>query len=215
MLLTVPVFAVDYPKVEVFGGYSLIRADLKDLEDVEFYEGAEVYIPEYDVYGYISNVETSKLLEKGFIGSFTYNITSAIGIEAAFRYNSGDVINFDMTIPGEGSGSAAVKLRGIAFGAGPKFTFRNDSILTPFAHALVGFDDMKMDIHASAAGVSAEEEFDSHTGFGLTLGGGLDLEVSDNVALRVVQADYYMSRHFEETQNNFVFSFGVVFGFGE
>lgn len=214
VLFAVPVFAQDFPKVEVFGGYSLIRADLA-VEDAEFFEGAEVYVPEYDVYGYISNVESSKLLKEGFIGSFTYNITNAVGIETAFRYNSGDVINFDVTVPGEGSASAAIKLKDIAFGAGPKFTFRNSSSVTPFAHALVGFDNAKLDIRASALGTSVNQEYDSHTGFGLTLGGGLDLNVHDNVAIRLVQADYYMSRHYEETQNNFVFSFGVVFGFGK
>lgn len=214
LLAAAPVFAQDYPTVEVFGGYSLLRADFP-VSDVEILEGSSIYIPGLDVYADISNIETSKLLKEGFGGSFTYNITKSVGVETSFRYNSGDVINFDVTVPGEVSGSASIKLRDIAFGAGPKFSFRSGSPLTPFAHALVGFDDFKLDVHASAVNVSAEEAVDSHTGFGLTLGGGLDVNVHDNIAIRLVQADYYMSRHYEETQNNFGFSFGVVFCFGK
>ena len=212
VLLAVPVFAQDFPKVEVFGGYSLMRADVP-IEDLEISEG-DIYIPELGDFATISNLDTSKFLKKGFTGSFTYNITSAVGIEANFRYVKDDIVNFDLTYQGQ-TVSAGIKLRDIALGAGPKFTYRNSSPLTPFAHALVGFDDVKLNASASFAGNSIDEEVDSHTGFGLTLGGGLDVSISEIITIRLIQADYYMSNHFEDTQNNFLLSFGVVFGLGK
>ena len=64
VLLAVPVFAQDFPKVEVFGGYSMIRADI-DVGGADFQEGSSLYIPECDVYATISNIEASQLLIKG------------------------------------------------------------------------------------------------------------------------------------------------------
>jgi hypothetical protein len=59
---------------------------------------------------------------------------------------------------------------------GPRITVRRDNV-TPFVHALFGAN------RASALGVSS-------TNLALGIGGGLDLNVSDRVALRVPQFDW-------------------------
>lgn len=43
------------------------------------------------------------------------------------------------------------------------------------------------------------------------LGGGLDIKLSDNVALRVVQADYLQTRAFDTVQHNFRLGAGIRF----
>jgi opacity protein-like surface antigen len=205
--------ADEFPKVEVFAGYSLLRADT-GLDGAEDLEGFSEVLPDIGEVT-ISNVETSKLLKKGFAASFTYNATSILGIEAAFRYNTGDVMNFDLDFDEGPIAAAALKLSDFSFGVGPKFTFRNSSPVTPFAHVLFGIDKMTMDIEASAEGESEEVELLKDTGYGITLGGGIDVKVNNNFAIRLIQADYYMTRHDETTQNNIALSFGVVFGFGQ
>lgn len=200
--------AQDFPRFEVFGGYSILKSDT-GIDEAEGFEGE---IPIFDDVA-ISNIETSNWQKAGFAASFTYNATAMFGIEAAFRYNSGNVLKMDVTVE-EVTVPAEAKLKDFSFGAGPKFTFRNSSAVTPFAHVLIGFDNMKVDVSASSMGESMEMEALSETGFGLTLGGGVDVRVNDNFAVRVVQADYYMTNHMDDTQNNFVLSFGAVFGFG-
>jgi hypothetical protein len=77
---------------------------------------------------------------------------------------------------------------------GPRFTYRRGPV-TPFAHILAG---------GSFGG-------DDSVGT-LVAGGGLDVRVSERVAIRVVQADYFATT---ERPNNGRFSFGLVFRFGE
>lgn len=203
--------AQDFPRFEVFGGYSILKSDT-GLDQLEGFEGGEIEIPGFPVDATISNIDASNWQNKGFAASFTYNATGMFGIEAAFRYNTGNVLKMDVTVETV-TVPTEVKLKDFAFGAGPKFTFRNSSPLTPFGHVLIGFDKMKIDVSASAEGQSMEAEALSETGLGVTLGGGVDVKVNDNFAVRIVQADYYMTGHMDDTQNNFILSFGAVFGF--
>jgi opacity protein-like surface antigen len=206
--------AADFPKVEIFGGYSLWRSADNSLDDASTLEGSIFEIPDFGD-ATISNIKTSKLLKKGINASFTYNAASKFGIEAAFRYNTDQVINFDLDAGEFGTASVALKVKDLAFGVGPKFTFRNSSPVTPFAHILIGLDKMKFSALASAEGQSDEADIMSDTGLGVTLGGGIDIKVSKKIAIRLIQADYYMTRHFEDTQKYIALSFGVVFGFGK
>ena len=49
----------------------------------------------------------------------------------------------------------------------------------------------------------------------MALGGGLDVNVNDRFAIRVVQAEYLRTRFFNETQNKGRIAFGLVFRFGK
>ena len=214
MILCISTLAIaqDFPKVEVFGGYSLLKSDT-GVDTAEGLGGIDIPIPGLEGAN-ISNLNASNWQKKGFAASFTYNATSVFGIEGLVRYNTGNVLDLDVTVQGV-TVPLEAKLKDLAVAAGPKFTFRNDSPVTPFAHALIGVDRMKIDVSASALGQSMAVEALSDNSFGLTLGGGIDVKVNDNFAIRLVQADYYMTRHFEDTQNNFALSFGVVLKFGK
>ena len=211
-LFCVPAFAQDFPKAEIFGGYSILKSDT-GLDQTEELSGSDFEIPGFSD-ATVSNLDAKNWQLQGFDTSFTYNATAVFGVEASFRYNRGDVLCMDVTVD-DVTVPIEAKLKDIAFGVGPKFTFRNDSPVTPFGHVLIGFDNMKIDVSGSSDGQSISVEALSDTGLGVTLGGGLDVKVNDNFAIRIVQADYYMTRHMDETQNNFALSFGVVFGFGD
>ena len=87
---------------------------------------------------------------------------------------------------------------------GPTISSNKSEHFKPFAHALFGVS------HASAsfAGSGA-----SDNSFGMALGGGVDAGVTKNIALRLIQADYLMTRFGSATQNNARISTGVVFRF--
>lgn len=231
--------AQDFPRVEIFGGYSLQRsglpsediwaseADLAELVDIIQDEGVD------------GSFDTSKFLKKGFQGSVTFNVNKFFGIETSVRYNSGDIISLDMDYSGEGSFNASIKgkLTDFAFLAGPRFACRKNKTITPFAHVLFGLDrakisasteisgdadlydsfinylDYEYDISLPTSDDDFEEETD--TGFGMVLGGGIDLNVSSYMAIRLIQADYFMSKHGDSTMNNVDLSFGAVFFLGK
>jgi len=83
---------------------------------------------------------------------------------------------------------------------GPVIAARQSERVTPFVHALFG------GAHASN-GVS-------FNGFSMALGGGLDVKVNNNVAVRFVQADWLLTRFEGITdKKNVRVSTGIVFRF--
>jgi len=83
---------------------------------------------------------------------------------------------------------------------GPVFSLRKVKRVTPFAHVL--------------AGGSTFRDGESTTGFSMALGGGVDLNLNDHLAVRVVQADWYPFRFGPDwVKENMRVSTGVVFRF--
>lgn len=97
-----------------------------------------------------------------------------------------------------------VSLNTFTFLVGPRFTANRKGRVSPFAQVLVGGAHMT----ASIAGLS-----NSTTPFAIGAGGGVDLRVSRNVALRP-QIDYLALRSGGQTLNSLRGSFSVVFRFG-
>ncbi len=125
-----------------------------------------------------------------------------------------------LTFPGGAPSEDRYVNQGSAFTylAGPRFSYRKFDRVTPFAQALFG------GIHASdiaITGCTVNCTFlPSENAFALTAGGGLDIKISHHIALRVVQAEYLMTR-FENRntasnsiQNDIRLSSGLVFRFG-
>lgn len=84
---------------------------------------------------------------------------------------------------------------------GPRFRLHRGRA-SLFAHALFGVGGLT----ANAGGVSATEN-----AFATALGTGVDVRVAPRLAVRVIQADYVLSRLAGNTQNNLRFSTGLVF----
>jgi hypothetical protein len=93
---------------------------------------------------------------------------------------------------------------------GPRIVLGQSSRITPFAQVLLGGGRL----NASSGSVNAGEN-----GFAMAVGGGLDVPVHRHFAVRIVQAEYLMTRFdrvtgASATQNNVRISAGVVIRFG-
>jgi opacity protein-like surface antigen len=102
--------------------------------------------------------------------------------------------------------------------AGPQLTWRRNSRITPFAHALFG-----------ATRLNAFVGTDSlvETNFSMALGGGVDFWATKHFSVRAGQFDYYMTRFpnvdfstgtgiaSPDRQNSWRFSSGLLFRFGK
>ena len=98
-----------------------------------------------------------------------------------------------------------------SFVAGPRYTSHAFGRLQPFAQVLIG------GAHASGGLSPGSSGLGSSTGFAAIAGGGLEFKLSERVALRAIEADYYYTRFNNGTndhQNNLRIGAGLLFRFG-
>ncbi len=89
---------------------------------------------------------------------------------------------------------------------GPKITYRSHGTITPYAQALFGGARAS----ASVSGVGST----SDNAFAMTLGGGVDVKWTEHVAVRVIQAEYLLTRFGSASQHNARIQAGIVFRWG-
>jgi opacity protein-like surface antigen len=87
---------------------------------------------------------------------------------------------------------------------GPRVSF--PAKVRPFAHALFG-------VARGNAGLFGST--DSESAFGMALGGGIDVEASRHVSIRLIQGDYLLNRFLDRNRNNWRLAAGLVFRFGK
>src|SRR3954470_7119643 len=126
----------------------------------------------------------------GWTGAFTGNVNNWLGI-------TGD-------ISGAYNSNLGASLHTYNFLFGPTVSFSRTEKVKPFVHALFGVS------HAGAGffGLSA-----TGNSFATALGGGADVRVNKNVSIRMIQADYFLTRFGGESQNNARISTGLVLRF--
>jgi opacity protein-like surface antigen len=127
----------------------------------------------------------------GFNSSFTYNFNRILGATGEVGGNFGN------------SSASGAKADQFFFLFGPKFAYRGNSRVTPFAHVLPGV--VKQNVEFGSRDTST-------TQFALATGGGIDINVTDRISVRGAQADYIMTR-LGGIQNNVRVSTGFVFKF--
>lgn len=173
MLLSLCVIAnaQDAPKVEIFGGYSYLRAD--DADELDLH---------------------------GWNASAAVNFKKCAGIVADFSGHYDDI---------RVSPTVKVDLNSHLFLIGPRFTYRNHKVLSPFGHVLVGAARSRAKTSTPIGNVEVTD-----TAFALAAGGGLDIVVHPRVALRLFQADYILTRFDDDSQHNFRVSTGLVLRLG-
>ena len=180
-----------YPRTEWFMGYSYLRA-----------------VPEL--------AEGNRLVDlNGGSTSLAFNFNRYFGIV-------GDVGGFNDTrllLTGGGVSENDQIDKGTAFTylGGPRLSFRTDRV-TPFVQVLAG------GIYASEITLSGCTGnctlLPSASAFAMTAGGGLDIRIHRHLALRLIQAEYMMTRFNDlntgssATQNDMRLSTGLVFRFG-
>ena len=240
----------DYPRFDFFAGYSLLRTSEYDNIDRERTRLANSLSQSVG-----SNRATfpkkSSFLEKGFAMTLTYNHTSTLGLDVSLRYDSGSILNASGTVmrsnlPEEIYFDAGYNRTRVAFLVGPRFTFRSDeSRLTPFLYGLVGLSHDRLsgtyDLRSTYDDYWWEEDnfydclddvcsdnsvsIKNHNSFGVALGGGFDISINDNWAIRAIQVDYFLASHPKYLGNadnisnkrydNLNLSIGVVYRFGK
>jgi hypothetical protein len=126
------------------------------------------------------------------------------GWTGAVTGNVNNWLGFTGDISGAYKSELGASLHTYNFLVGPTLSYNQTEKVKPFVHALFGVS------HATAgfAGLSA-----SNNGFATALGGGIDVRVNKSVSVRMVQADYFMTRFSGATQNNARISMGLVFKF--
>lgn len=226
-LLSCVAVAQDFPKVEIFGGYSLMKLGGDDVNGLFDYweEGNEQ--PG-------TSVSTSKWLKKGFMASAAFNTSEYFGIEANVQYNAGEVAEFNtvQNVEGEMEVGGKADASDFSFMAGPRFALRKNEAVTPFAHFLLGINRVSMDGTISSCSWNGEdcpsgfEEMmleeahmldGSDTGFGFMLGGGVDVNLGDSVAVRLIEIDYKKAYHElggpEDDEDFSMSNISLAFGF--
>ncbi len=122
---------------------------------------------------------------------------NANGWEAALTGNFTE--NFGITADFSGHYARGAHIYTYVFG--PQIAARVDK-LKPFGHVLLG-------------GNSIGDGGSSDTSYALLLGGGLDVDFVQPISIRLGQADYVRTHHFDRGQNDFRFSIGIVVHLGE
>lgn len=162
--------------------------------------------PKVEIFGGYSYLRTDDDLStdqdlNGWNASFTTNISRWFGVTADFSGHYGNIpvttgVNADFNTH--------------LFTVGPRFAYRNFERVTPFGHVLFGAVRQDADFLTSTGRVS----FNDST-FAMVVGGGVDLKITDNIAFRLFQTDYVLTRFNDDNQSNFRASTGVVIKLGE
>jgi len=106
-------------------------------------------------------------------------------------------------VTGLGSGTSA---HAVNYLFGPKLSYRSHGRLTPYAQVLFGGQHFT----GSVSGVGSS----SDNSFAMTFGGGADYELTNHVAIRLIQAEYLYTKFGGTHQNNARISAGVVYRWG-
>jgi opacity protein-like surface antigen len=167
----------EYPKVEVFVGYSALgEAGSRGIS-----------------FGPNASVGANYSAEPGFETSIIGNFRKRFGIKADFsaHFNnesgSGPITSCTPACT-TATQNFQLKTRVYNFLAGPEFKARNSTRFTPFAHVLGGV------AHTSATFTTPGPTFNlllkkSDNSFAMALGGGLDIRASKRVSFRALM-DY-------------------------
>ena len=162
LFLSIPSFAQEvlYPKAEVFGGFSISSSSISSTDPTT---------------GLSTSLRESFM---GWQGSVNGNLTHHLAIVGDFG--------------GQYKTVAGIPMNSYQFLFGPRIVFRAPRI-TPFVHAMFG--GVKEGVGSFSftdplSGTSITIPGASSTGLGLAMGGGLDVNLNDRLAVRVPQFDW-------------------------
>jgi opacity protein-like surface antigen len=202
MLLALPILtqAQELPRSEIFGGYSYMRLDTGNA-------GGDQDL-------------------NGFSTSYTYNFNSFLGATAEF---SGAFAN-NVAVTSTTATTTIQDINNYFFLFGPKFTFRGNERITPFAHVLLGVvtQDFQQASNNTTT-LTSSSVLNNNTQFAMAVGGGIDISLTERLSIRGAQVDYVMTRlpgngtatglstssSGSTVQNNLRASAGIVLKLGE
>jgi opacity protein-like surface antigen len=177
------------PRVEISGGYQLLRLNFSQVPGIA---DATPISP--------------NLTMNGVNASFAGNFARHVGIISEFsQVSKSETFN---VLGSPIAGGVDVKFRVLTLLFGPRVTLHRGKV-EPFVHALFG--GARASAESAVLGLSQE---DAAYAFAYALGGGLDVKVHKNLAIRFGQVDYLGARAGGRGLNNFRYSVGVVIRLG-
>jgi hypothetical protein len=180
----------DYPKVELYGGYSHARVESNAGTNTFSFGGpattVEPCAPEGEPF-FHTDFRRFFCERRGFDGfdaSVTFNLSRHVGLKADVtgHYKS------ETFVDGDETNAVRERLHQFLFGVQFKENSRG-ARLKPFAHALAGAARYSDRNHETAPGLDFVVR-DTLTSFALKLGGGLDLRAGRRVDVRLFELDY-------------------------
>ena len=189
-------FAQDYSSWEFFIGYAHERAN--NGADRLDRRGQAI-----NINGTTSRVDfaSKRLAFHGGTGEIVANVHRNVGLVANF---SATFANTEFVDSLTGRRFNARLSRLLLLG-GPRFNWRNDSPLIPYAHALFGAARYKADFRDDDFTCPDTDE----TAFAMALGAGLDIRASDRIDVRPIQVDYIPIFFDNRREDGLRFSAGV------
>jgi opacity protein-like surface antigen len=158
--------------------------------------------------------EIDETFVKGWYADFAGNVTSFLGL--VFEIG-GDYKSLDESFTFQGvTATAQADLSIHQFMGGARFNVRPNPTVTPFGQILVGAVRGSAQVSGSVTQggevVFSQSDALSSTNVGLQIGGGMDLQITDAVGIRV-GGDYLRIFAEDEGINAFRFAIGAVFPF--
>lgn len=168
--------------VEVFGGYSYLQDNL-----------SSTYSPFY----FPLTPFGSDFALNGWQASITEKATDWFGLVQEFGgyYGTKNLLGADN------------RFSTFSILSGPRFYYPGFKVITPFVHALFGYDQTEVKLEGSSFKASSGS-------YAMAFGGGMDVGASKGLAIRLFQFDYYRPQSFGRSQNDWRLSAGFVFKFG-
>lgn len=148
-------------------------------------------------YAYASTELITRRNTHGFGVSFAGNLSENWGFVAETSGHYGKEV-FNIPIIGD----VDVNFNKYLFLFGPRYSKRGRAA-TAFGHVLVGGARAKL------------EDQDGGTGLAVAVGGGVDVNVSKNIAVRVFQVDYVPERSLGDWTQTFRAQIGIVLKLGQ
>ena len=173
LIFTNAAVAQDYKKWEFFGGYSALTFDnLGDDTDNPA----------------VNDLLSEKNTLRGFELAITRNFHKYVGAKFDYSLHLRED-NFTRTL---GNGTVDTTVQNFLGGIQIKNNMEDGPRFKPFAHALFGVANQKIDVDSpQLPALFGINDFSvNETSFAMAFGGGLDIKLNNRFDLRVVQVDW-------------------------
>jgi hypothetical protein len=207
--------AQDYPKAEIFGGYSYLHLDTNGASSSSLNEICNTVA--------VGNCPFTFQIHPGFSGwsaAGQFNFNPWLGAVADFSGHYGTLITAKLTSASfQGINFVDFSLpkqSNYDFLFGPVFSYRRPKYKA-FAHALLGDERISFESVQLPLNLGTVPAPSSHNYFVFSLGGGVDVKLNRRFLVRAGEFDYQrVTSSFggKNYQNNFRFSAGIVVLFG-
>ncbi|MBI4460332.1 MAG: hypothetical protein HY648_09785 [Acidobacteria bacterium] len=167
-------------------------------------------VPGTEVYMGYSFLRTADISHHGWNLTFGPNLNRNLGIMAEFSGHYGSRTD---TL----SAGADLKTESMvhSFLVGPRIFQTVGGSWTPFVQGLFGVARVDVDETFFQSGNRTSSSSDGDLGFGMALGGGIDLTLTNSIAWRILQAEYHVVRVEGARFEGGRVSTGIILHFGQ